>query len=456
MKNYSLTWHSDQPPRIHEISLDQSPAMEFQGQLFDFTSRIYPIARYYFGPYKIEAIANRSENPAIDQSPHLYPDFLLGGECYTEKLFAYANIGTAQLPVVNWLHDQYRAYVIDDEMSMHPADTRKYGMARCEPQEDAVLEHSFLRNFFQYWHGDRPTKWGNDADALACLHSFLVQMVTRKIVYFVPKNAHLICYGNAFCNRKLNSELRDIFENIEVSVFPRGASVYSGPWLPTAFDPPDGWPLVAQFRKGEWKPDKPNLANLFESHWLLTPMPIEFVAELLACKPDEPVIVMHGRAEIGPNALGHRSIFMSARKHAYRDTLNRMKGREHWRPVPAICMEEFASSYFSLGTPDPYMNFEHLARHAAAFTTPAIVQANGSVQLQTIGETDCPDTYTLVKEYFKLTGIPILCNEPACEPDERFFANMQEAMGWADIVGIKSIWHEGILLTWQPDKRQGP
>ena len=46
--------------------------------------------------------------------------------------------------------------------------------------------------------------------------------------------------------------------------------------------------------------------------------------------------VAWGRAEVGPRALGHRSLIALPRDVATRDRLNELKGRELWRPLAPI------------------------------------------------------------------------------------------------------------------------
>ena len=43
-----------------------------------------------------------------------------------------------------------------------------------------------------------------------------------------------------------------------------------------------------------------------------------------------------GRAEVGPRALGHRSLIAMPGDVEMRDRVNEMKGRELWRPLAPI------------------------------------------------------------------------------------------------------------------------
>ena len=65
-----------------------------------------------------------------------------------------------------------------------------------------------------------------------------------------------------------------------------------------------------------------------------------------------------GRSEIGPRALGHRSILADARELAKWEQVNLVKGREFWRPfAPAVLTSEAANWFTGLPLPSPYMLF---------------------------------------------------------------------------------------------------
>ena len=62
-----------------------------------------------------------------------------------------------------------------------------------------------------------------------------------------------------------------------------------------------------------------------------------------------------GRLEIGPRALGQRSILASPRTAATRDRVNAMKLREPWRPLAPSLLAEVAAEYLTDARPTPFM-----------------------------------------------------------------------------------------------------
>ncbi|MDT7726089.1 MAG: carbamoyltransferase [Actinomycetota bacterium] len=64
---------------------------------------------------------------------------------------------------------------------------------------------------------------------------------------------------------------------------------------------------------------------------------------------NEPVVVLSGRAELGPRALGNRSILAPATDPAMKARLNAIKNRADYRPVVPICLVDRAEEVFVPG-----------------------------------------------------------------------------------------------------------
>lgn len=156
----------------------------------------------------------------------------------------------------------------------------------------------------------------------------------------------------------------------------------------------------------------------------------------------EPVVVLSGRAEIGPRALGNRSILAAATDAAMKDKLNAIKDRAHYRPVAPICLASRAAEVFTPGNSDPYMLFEHRPRPAWAPRIPAVLHLDGSARLQTIDESANSPAGRVLKHYAELSGIPVLCNTSANFSGRGFFPDVASAARWGQ---AKYIWSDGRL-----------
>jgi carbamoyltransferase len=90
-----------------------------------------------------------------------------------------------------------------------------------------------------------------------------------------------------------------------------------------------------------------------------------------------------GRAEVGPRALGHRSLIALPREVAMRDRLNTIKGRELWRPLAPIGTREAGHRFW-----DGPQELQRYMLGAASVTPlgaeriPATVHVDGTARAQ--------------------------------------------------------------------------
>lgn len=133
---------------------------------------------------------------------------------------------------------------------------------------------------------------------------------------------------------------------------------------------------------------------------------IREVAELLAS--GKIVGWYQGHGEIGPRALGNRSILMNPSIANAKDTINsRVKHREWFRPFGASILEEKTSQYFDWNDTSPYMLYVMDVLDKESF--PAITHIDGTCRIQTVSS-EVEDYYALISEFEKLTGIPMVLN----------------------------------------------
>src|ERR1700691_4729917 len=67
-----------------------------------------------------------------------------------------------------------------------------------------------------------------------------------------------------------------------------------------------------------------------------------------------------GKYEIGPRALGNRSILAAPFLETTRVRLNEIKQREQFRPVAPVCLEEEAARWFGCDHASPFMLYTQL------------------------------------------------------------------------------------------------
>ncbi|MEZ5786848.1 MAG: carbamoyltransferase C-terminal domain-containing protein [Xanthobacteraceae bacterium] len=118
-----------------------------------------------------------------------------------------------------------------------------------------------------------------------------------------------------------------------------------------------------------------------------------------------------GRSEIGPRALGNRSILADPRRAETKDKLNsRIKFRQAFRPFAPIVLAERADEVFEADVESPFMLLVRAVRPEWKDRVAAIVHVDGTARIQTVREEQNPLLYRLLKEFEAITGVPVLLN----------------------------------------------
>ncbi|MCC2442989.1 hypothetical protein OCB02_06825 [Bacillus cereus] len=396
--SYILVYDGGMYPRLYYFDPINNN-LENLGPLFMFIGNIYSLYSLHFEPF-----FNKDKGPRVD-------DLSVAG-----KVMAYIAKGEVREELMEQFDHTYKKY-----FSPSLEFNWKFSQAIKAFVDKNNIPH---------------------ADALASFHKYMEDMLVASLGKVVKKHGKKtgnFCFvGGCSLNIKWNSAIREskVFDEVFVSPFTNDSgsaigaaccemykqtgnahlewSVYNGPEIINN-NPADGWS-----RK---KCSIKELANLLYT-------------------TNEPVVFLNGRAELGPRALGNRSIFATPFKPEMKDYLNEIKKRESYRPVSPICIEERAEEIFFPGTPDPYMLFDHMLRDEWVESIPAIRHLDGTARLQTINKEENATVYELLVEYEKLSGIPALCNTSANLLGSGFFPDVRSATDWA---GTKYVWCNGEL-----------
>jgi carbamoyltransferase len=118
-----------------------------------------------------------------------------------------------------------------------------------------------------------------------------------------------------------------------------------------------------------------------------------------------------GRAELGPRALGCRSILADPRPHDMKDVLNaRVKFREYFRPFAPSVLEERCAELFEHGDPSPYMLLVYRTREEHLDKLRSVTHVDGGARVQTVRSDQNPLFYELIAAFGRRTGVPVLLN----------------------------------------------
>ncbi|MEZ0612456.1 carbamoyltransferase N-terminal domain-containing protein [Fibrella sp. WM1] len=402
--SYVLVWDGGMYPRLYYVSAN-SKKVENIGPIFLLIGNMYTIFSQHFGPYKVTG------------------GFAKDNLSVAGKVMAYIALGTVRRELL----------LIFDEIYANNYDA-PMGFA-----------NQFAVAFKQRIEG----KGYSDEDVLATFHVFLEELLVlklaKKIGRFPRPDKNLCLVGGCALNIKWNSAVREngMVNDVYVPPFPNDSgsaigaactlnlaltgnmaidwNVYSGPFVAESKLPAD---------------------------WQSRPCDLTKLAELLHTT-GEPVVFLNGRAELGPRALGNRSILAPAHLPAMKDRLNDMKKREPYRPVSPICLERAAANIFLPGTPDPYMLFDHQVRPEWKERIPAVCHIDDSARLQTINAKQNPQIAALLEAYYALSGIPLLCNTSANFNGKGFFPDVQSVMTWGQ---VNYIWSDNVLYERMPEE----
>ncbi len=118
-----------------------------------------------------------------------------------------------------------------------------------------------------------------------------------------------------------------------------------------------------------------------------------------------------GRFEMGPRALGNRSILADPRHLATKDRINaRIKYRESFRPFAPAVLVEHAHEYFEITQDDPFMTMAPKVRPEKRSVIPAAVHVDGTGRIQTVARDANPRYYAVIEAFGRLTGVPVVIN----------------------------------------------
>ena len=166
------------------------------------------------------------------------------------------------------------------------------------------------------------------------------------------------------------------------------------------------------------------------------------VEQAVADIENGPVIWMEGRAEIGPRALGHRSILAAPTSIEIKNRLNTIKQRQFWRPVAPMVLQSALADYFIEKQPSEFMlNVYHL-KPEYKYKVPAILHLDGTARVQTITE-DFGRIYEILHCYYKKCGIPMICNTSLNDKGEAMIDDPLRAIEFALEKGIDIVYING-------------
>jgi carbamoyltransferase len=227
----------------------------------------------------------------------------------------------------------------------------------------------------------------SDYDTAASIQKFTEDKIYELMVHARQYGSKLVYSGGVAQNIVANSKIRDLFDDVHIAIAPSdGGSALgcaSKSWSEQTGGTHLKWsPYLGYNIKKDINPKKV----------------VDYLMKNKVCG------VANGRAEYGQRALGNRSLLGDVR-YDIKDTINKIKQRELFRPFAPAILEEYADEYFD-GHKNEYMQYTCNAKHDYK----SVIHVDGTSRCQVVKK-DCQSVIRpILEEYFERTGIPMLLN----------------------------------------------
>ena len=275
-------------------------------------------------------------------------------------------------------------------------------------------------NIYQIMPREKFPTWREECDIARGIqdefeNKVLTFLQKHEEVLYRNKN-RLVISGGCGLNVLLNRRIQEEF-GLDVFVPPDVTDV----GLPLGF-------IVRWMSKRKWDQDRvtisyagPKLRDLdcldyYKDNYHHEEITVEDLSNRL--KNDEIVGLVQGGIEVGPRALGNRSILCDPKGWDKKEKVNVIKRREWYRPFAPVCRKEDAEWYFSAVNYNnlSFMNFAVDVRPQHAEALAAITHVDGSARLQTVTRDQNELLYDILSEFdgvllntsFNVRGKPIL------------------------------------------------
>jgi carbamoyltransferase len=162
-----------------------------------------------------------------------------------------------------------------------------------------------------------------------------------------------------------------------------------------------------------------------------------------------------GRAEFGPRALGSRSLLANPGRPAMRHKVNRIKGREKFRPFAPSLLEEDASNHLVTPVDSPFMSFTVASTALGRARFPAATHTDGTARVQTVSDSDT-QLRPLLSAFKARTSLPAILNTSLNAGWEPIVLTPQDAVAHFHACALDALVIGSFLLEKSPQRRSAP
>ena len=357
---------------------------------------------------------NNGEYKVMGMAPYGYPQYL-------DRVAKVAHVyqdGSL------WLDMDYFQYHYSATRTFSDKFVRLFGPPR-RPESDFYTLSTHPNKDYPGWDDDTALLNQHYADVAASIQRFTEEAILRIIqqAHTLTGSKNLVMAGGVALNSVANGRIlrEGPFENIYIQPAAGdnggalGAALYAYHVL---LNQPRKFVMEHAYWGQSFSEDQ--IRSFLEKEGI----PYEYIddEEALTQRVAQALVdgnvvsLYQGRTEWGPRALGNRSILADPRRAEMKAIVNtKIKFREPFRPFAPVVLEEAASAYFDIQTPERhylprFMLMVAPVREDKWDVIPATTHVGGSGRLQTIREAWNPRYYHIVRHFGDATGVPVVLN----------------------------------------------
>ena len=285
----------------------------------------------------------------------------------------------------------------------------------------------------------KPLKEFSKEDIAFAAQKRLEDIVLEHVINTVKQTniKNIVLSGGVFANVKLNQKIQglDCVDNVYIFPAMNDSGISVGAALYTNYN----------ILKNKFTPKPLKTVNLgkkytnFEIQQVLDKKNIEYtkssnIEKEIAKFISEGKIIAHfnDRMEYGPRALGNRSILAAAIDVKINKTLNNRLNRTEFMPFAPAILEEYAKDMYKNwninNIPSKFMTMSFNVTNKHKKIAPATVHIDETARPQVVNSSDNLRFYNIIKNYYELTGIPIIINTSFNIHEEPIVNSPQDAI----------------------------
>ena len=252
--------------------------------------------------------------------------------------------------------------------------------------------------------------------AATCQHYF-EQLIIKNARHLYEKTGskNFAVAGGSFLNCSSNGKLlqQNFVDNLFVQPASHDAGVALGAAILT-YQKHNGIFPKANFSTAYWGSSfseeeiRESLIHCADIHFEQVDNPSKKLSDLIL--ENNVIGYMAGKSEVGPRALCHRSILANP---TYKDNLNRVnkiKGREFWRPLAPTMIEECLHEIVDIKHFSPFMLIAAQVKETWKNKIPAVVHVDGSCRPQSVNCNQNPVIHKALLNFQEKSGVPVFLN----------------------------------------------